>query len=149
MGRRLPIKWTGLIMTIEQSIENRYTGEAIFTADINCSEDEPLSVRIGLAVKIAVSEKTDLRRADLREADLSGANLRWADLRYYKSDLYECFIQTEYMQVGCERHSWDDWESFDDKSILEMDGKKALEWWHENKPILIAIRNNIKVKNND
>lgn len=108
-------------------------------------------------LKEADLSDADLSKADLSNADLRGADLRWADLkesdlsgtglRYYKSDLYECYIQTEYMQINCESHSWDDWESFDDKRILEMDGKSVLKWWRVNKPILQAIRDSIEVQN--
>jgi uncharacterized protein YjbI with pentapeptide repeats len=87
----------------------------------------------------------NLREAELRWANLTEVDLTRADLRHYKSDLYECYIQRNYMQIGCERHTWDEWISFNDKRILEMDGKKALKWWRVNKPILEAIRESIEV----
>ena len=81
-------------------IRNRYTESVQFTAEIDCAEDAPASVKTGLAViwaartgadlsgadlsKARLGEAdlsgADLREADLREADLSGANLRWARL---------------------------------------------------------------------
>ena len=82
-------------------IRNRYTGAVQFTAEIDCAEDAPASVKIGLAViwaartganlrgadlrgaelRRSILRGADLRGADLRGADLSGADLRGADLR--------------------------------------------------------------------
>ena len=57
-------------------ILNRFTGSVQFTAEIDCSEDAPTSIKIGLAVKFGLESE-----ADLCEADLCGADLRWANLR--------------------------------------------------------------------
>ena len=62
-------------------IRNRYTGAVQFTAEIDCAEDAPASVKIGLAVIWAARTGADLRVADLRGADLRGADLSGADLR--------------------------------------------------------------------
>ena len=62
-------------------IRNRYTGAVQFTAEIDCAEDAPASVKIGSAVIWAAMTGANLRRADLSGADLSGADLRGADLR--------------------------------------------------------------------
>ncbi|SPL81292.1 hypothetical protein [Yersinia phage fEV-1] len=43
------------------------------------------------------------------------------------------------MQIGCQRHKLEDWWSFDDARIIEMDGKTALKWWRTWKPILQQI----------
>lgn len=92
----------------------------------------------------------DLRYADLRYADLSDADLRYADLREIKSlwaatgnlrEIKSLFISEDYaivytdtyLQIGCEKHKIADWWEFDNKRIAEMDGKKALEFWKDNK----------------
>ena len=62
-------------------IRNRYTGAVQFTAEIDCAEDAPASVKIGSAVIWAAMTGANLRRAYLRDADLRGADLRRADLR--------------------------------------------------------------------
>ena len=62
-------------------IRNRYTGAVQFTAEIDCAEDAPASVKIGSAVIWAAMTGANLRRADLSGADLSGADLRGAVLR--------------------------------------------------------------------
>jgi len=46
-------------------ILNRWTGAVIFTAEIDCSEDERQSVKLGLAVKVADKSGADLTDADL------------------------------------------------------------------------------------
>jgi len=62
-------------------VRNRFTGEVQFTAQIACSPDEPLAVKLRLAVKWAITEKAYLSGADLSGAYLTGADLRGADLR--------------------------------------------------------------------
>ena len=84
------------VMPMQFSIKNRWTNAVQFTADIECAEDTPNSLKIALAVKWGIKNSTDLRSADLRSADLrsadlrsanlesanlESANLRWADLR--------------------------------------------------------------------
>ena len=90
----------------------------------------------------------DLRYADLSSANLSSANLRSADLHGEKLDKsplfiyglkYDVLITKEQIKIGCEFHKVSEWELFDDKCILEMDGKEALEWWRIYKPILMKL----------
>ena len=61
-------------------IKSRWSGAVIFTADIEADESASASIKLGLAVKVAVRASTNLRGADLRGADLCGATLRGADL---------------------------------------------------------------------
>jgi len=66
-------------------IRNRWSGNVQFTAEIDCSEDTPLRIKVGLAAKWAFKSGADLSGAvlsgaDLRGADLSGAVLSDADL---------------------------------------------------------------------
>jgi len=56
-------------------ILNRFNASVMFTANIECADDAPLSIKIGLAIKIAVKAN-----ANLSGANLSGANLYWANL---------------------------------------------------------------------
>jgi len=49
---------------------------------------------------------------------------------------YNITILDKHIQIGCELHTFDDWFSFSDKRILEMDGKRALKFWKTWKPIL-------------
>jgi hypothetical protein len=68
-------------------IKNRWTGGVIFTAEIEESENSSYSLRLGLAARVAVGTKSNLRDADLSGANLRDANLRGANLRgAYLSD---------------------------------------------------------------
>ncbi len=62
-------------------IKNRWTDNVQFTAEIECSESSPLSLKLGLALKWGVKEGADLEGADLKGADLEGADLKGADLK--------------------------------------------------------------------
>jgi|GEM_PF-2277404 len=68
------------VATIPFDVLNRYTGEVQFTAQIECSADALLSVKLGLAVKWAIKSRADLSGAYLSRANLSGAYLSRADL---------------------------------------------------------------------
>jgi hypothetical protein len=72
------------------NIPNRWTQEVQFTAEIDCTENTPHSLKLRLAAQWGITHKADLRganlsaanlsAANLRDANLSGANLRAADL---------------------------------------------------------------------
>jgi hypothetical protein len=62
-------------------IKSRWTGAVVFTAEIDSTENEAASIKLGLAVRVAVKLKANLRGANLSGADLSEADLRWANLR--------------------------------------------------------------------
>ena len=82
----------GAIQKIKQEILNRFPGEVIFTAEIECAADELPSIKMGLAVKAAVKARAyladaNLAGANLAEANLAGANLAGANLaRAYLAD---------------------------------------------------------------
>jgi hypothetical protein len=61
---------------------NRWTGEVLFTADIDCKKDDEKAVKLGLAVKWGIKNNANLRGANLRGANLEDANLRGANLSY-------------------------------------------------------------------
>ena len=65
---------------IRFDVLDRFCESVQFTAEIECSEDAPRSVKLGLAVKWAVANKADLTGANLTRADLTGANLSGANL---------------------------------------------------------------------
>jgi hypothetical protein len=72
-------------------------------------------------------------------ANLMGCN---GNLKHMKSvfcEQYPVTYTVDVMQIGCQRHSIAEWWEFDDKRILEMDGKTALKWWRIWKPILKQI----------
>jgi hypothetical protein len=62
------------------AIRNRWTGNVQFEAEIEATDDTPLRIKIGLAVKWARKSGANLSDADLSGAVLRGANLRGANL---------------------------------------------------------------------
>ena len=71
-------------------ILSRFTGAVQITAEIECSENELTSVKLGLAVKWAIKSG-----ADLGGADLGGAYLgeQWIIQGATRSDGYAFFLQ--------------------------------------------------------
>jgi carbonic anhydrase/acetyltransferase-like protein (isoleucine patch superfamily) len=55
----------------------------------------------------------------------------------YTSD-YTITISDNFIKIGCQNHSIDDWYSFTDEQISKM-ACNALTWWKIWKPILFAI----------
>jgi len=67
---------------VKFAIKHRFSGSVLFEAEIDATDDTPLSIKLGLSVKWAISAKANLRYANLSSADLSSANLRYANLSY-------------------------------------------------------------------
>ena len=102
----------------------------------------------------------DLYGADLRGANLSEANLRGADLcgadlcgadlwntlgnnkevRSLQLSTYQVTWTKLSVQIGCQKHTWEEWLTFSDRRIHYMD-MNALVWWKANKEILTALLN--------
>ena len=130
-------------------IKSRWSGVVIFTADVEADESAIASIKLGLAVKVAVKARADLRGANLRGADLSGANLRGANLngvcglndwiKNIQIEDWPISYTSETMQIGCQRHPLDAWRNFSDAEIRAMDGKKALTFWHKWRETIFKI----------
>ena len=59
---------------------------------------------------------------------------------------WSVLIFDSHMKIGCELHSLADWDQFDDRHILQMDGRAALDFWRANKvPLLAMARANGRV----
>ena len=65
---------------INFDVHSRFTGKVQFTAEIDCDDDAPRSVKIGLAVKWGIKTGANLSCANLSGAYLSGADLSGAYL---------------------------------------------------------------------
>jgi hypothetical protein len=61
-------------------IKNRWTGAVKFTAEIDCADDAPHSVKIGLAVMWAVKNKANMEDANMAGANMAGANMEDANM---------------------------------------------------------------------
>lgn len=84
-----------------------------FTAEIDCADDAPTSIKIGLAVKWAFKS-----RADLSGADLSGAYLgrQWIIQGGVRSDGYAFFLtnltgEGVRIKAGCRNFSREEAEA--------------------------------------
>jgi uncharacterized protein YjbI with pentapeptide repeats len=80
----------------------------------------------------------NLTYADLLGANLSGANLRGAFgvndyVKCIQIDTYPITYTAEIIQIGCQRHTHQEWSDFRDAQIRAMDGTMALEWWRKYK----------------
>jgi uncharacterized protein YjbI with pentapeptide repeats len=92
----------------------------------------------------------NLHEADLRGTNLRGTNLRGANLRStignmkeIKTLIFDNWVVNytdTIMQIGCERHTIDEWFSFSDERIDSMN-ENALTWWKKyRKGIDLIIR---------
>ncbi len=117
------------------------SGEIIFTSDA-----ESL---IGADLSGANLYEANLSGANLSGANLSGANLFRANLsgaRLYNvrgiialfGMRWDVLISYNFMKIGCQTHTHDEWKSFSDEYISNMNDD-ALEFWFENKDVLFAI----------
>jgi len=81
-----------------------------------------------------------LGRANLGGANLGGAYYNGEKLTKEPIQLlglkYFVMIIGTQIKIGCEEHKQKEWWKFADKEIVKMDGKEALKWWKEWKPIL-------------
>ena len=74
-------------------------------------------------------QRADLRGADLRDAIDAPIQMQVGPWLVY--------IQGGYMRIGCEHHPVEDWRSFDDERIADME-RRALEWWRAHRDWLLA-----------
>ena len=91
----------------------------------------------------AILAGANLTRTDLTGVDLTGANLanllgNMKHIKTLQTDRYLVSYTTRVLQIGCRKHSVEEWKNFDDKTISKMD-TGALEWWAKWKPIIMQI----------
>ena len=85
----------------------------------------------------------NLNYANLYSADLSYANLRYAigngqEIKTIQTDPWPIVLTKDTMAIGCEQHSIEEWRSFNDAQINEMDAS-ALEWAKTWRPVIEQI----------
>ena len=81
---------------------------------------------------------TGLTGADLKGANLKGANGNLRHIKSIQTEKYYITYTSSTLQVGCQRHSIEEWQKFSDETIAKMDNG-ALEWWTKWKPIIMQI----------
>jgi len=95
----------------------------------------------GAVLSGAVLSYADLIGADLSGADLSSVNLygvcgnRKEIKSVFISEDWPVTYTSSILQIGCQRHTFDEWWAFSDSEIEEMDSK-ALPWWKEHKEFI-------------
>jgi len=52
---------------------------------------------------------------------------------------YSIAITDRHLKIGCEFHTFKEWENFTDKEILSMEGEQSLEWWKSHKTYIMGI----------
>ena len=88
-------------------------------------------------------ERANLRGANLRRANLVDANLESANgnnrqLKSFQFGVYVGCMSEFSIAIGCEQHTPEEWESFTDDRISEMDSD-ALSWWKQWKETVFKI----------
>jgi hypothetical protein len=130
-------------------IKNRYTGAVIFS---HTQENNSIKSTVEMAVDLGASlNRTDLgaslNGADLTSADLTGASLNGArldcvgnmrEIFTLQLDTWRIGFTKTTLQIGCQRHSIDEWRSFTDIEIAAM-SLGALKWWKRWRGPLFAI----------
>ena len=53
--------------------------------------------------------------------------------------IYKITVTDKHIKIGCQQHLKNEWKDFEDRKIIEMDGKKALEFWRIFKPVLESL----------
>lgn len=98
------------------------------------------------AVVNAVKSKADLLGADLSGANLSWADLSGADLSGEKLSIapisilnltWDILISEKYLEIGCQRHTHDEWKAFKDADIKSMESRAA-DFWNTNKEWILS-----------
>ena len=112
-------------------IKNRFTGAVKFIAEIECEEGASTSIKLGLAVKWAVKAGANLADANLAGANLAGLSGLNDWVKCIQIEDWPITYTSEVMQIGCQRHSHEEWRGFSDAEIRVMDSMKALKFWHK------------------
>ena len=53
--------------------------------------------------------------------------------------IYRITVTDKHIKIGCQQHLKNEWKAFEDREIIKMDGKKALEFWRMFKPVLESL----------
>ena len=127
------------------SILSRFNASILFEFE---AEENSLKITLQAAVKARANlDGADLRGADLYGANLYGANLRSANLygeKLSKTPLqinglkWFVLISDNFMRIGCQRYTHEEWANFTDEEIAKMDFG-ALKFWRQWKISLVAM----------
>ena len=131
------------------------SGANLRGADLSCANLEGANLRganlRGANLRGAYLSGANLRGAYLSGAYLSGANLRGAYLSGANLSgeklaiapisilnlTWDILISEQYLKIGCERHTHDEWKAFCDAQIKQMESRAA-DFWRANKVWILA-----------
>ena len=121
----------------------RLEGADFYRADLYRANLEGANFR-GARLEGARLAGAGLAWADLYRANLEGANFRGASgvndyVKCVQIDTYPITYTADVIQIGCKRHTHQEWADFTDDQIRQMDGVKAVEWWAKYKAWLLEI----------
>jgi len=115
-------------------LRGAYLGGAILRdADLRGADLRGAYLR-GANLRGAILRDADLGGAILRDADLGGANLDGEKLTRAPVSIlnlrWDVLITEGYMRIGCERHTHQEWNDFDEAAIRAMDSD-AFDFWKQ------------------
>ena len=131
-------------------IKCRFSGNILFSHE---AEDNTARLTLEAAVFAGANlDGANLAGAYLARANLAGANLDGEILTKAPISIlnlmWPVLITEGFMRIGCQRHSHEEWKSFDDGAIKRMEGR-AIEFWARWKlPLLAMCDNHAAVKEN-
>ena len=53
--------------------------------------------------------------------------------------LYKITRWGDMIKIGCQTYRVEEWRSFSDRQIIEMDGKRGLAFWREHKDMILGL----------
>ena len=145
------------------AVKVAFEKKIVLTGAVLRGADLTGAVLRGAVLRSADLTGADLTGADLTGADLTGAVLTGADLKsavlrgavLRSADGSKITVQRAplqitglywpvtiwdaHMQIGCEFHSLAEWEAFDDRRIIQMDGRDAAKFWMAHKDALLTL----------
>ena len=115
-------------------------GANLRSANLVCANLEGANLR-SANLRSANLVCADLEGANLRSANLEGANLRGEKLAIAPISIlnltWDILISEQYLKIGCERHTHDEWKAFCDAQIKQMESRAA-DFWRDNKVWILS-----------
>lgn len=110
-------------------------GNVIISGNAHISDNVRISGNVRIAGNVRISGNVRIPDNTMLFGDARVSR----DLLGIRGLPYPVTITDAEMIIGCQCHSLAEWAEFDDLSIIEMDGKKALEFWRAHKDSFLAM----------
>jgi hypothetical protein len=128
------------------AIKHKDTGEVLITIDEVPNSNLRGADLSGANLRFADLSFAKLNGAYLGTTNLYGANLYGAELNgevLTKTPIsilnlaWPILITSQYLTIGCQRHTHEEWEKFTDDEIAKMESR-ASEFWKVNKSWILG-----------